>query len=247
MPPPSVLSPTIITSNGSHVPLFESADTQSETSLSSSMTDQHASFHGYHHVTWWVGNAKQAAAYYVARMGFRHAAYAGLETGSRAVASHVVANGNVIFVFSSPLRATRAADVPGVAAPVFSKEDLAAISEMNRHLEQHGDAVKDVAFEVDDARAVYARAVHKGAVGVQEPKAVKDENGLVVLASVRTYGDTVHTFIEKGQYRGGFLPGFKTVDKVDPLNSLLPSCELDVIDHCVGNQSWGGMEEACDL
>jgi 4-hydroxyphenylpyruvate dioxygenase len=244
--PPSVL-PTIITSNGSHLPLFESGDTRSETSQSSAITDHLSNFHGYHHVTWWVGNAKQAAAYYVARMGFRHAAYAGLETGSRAVASHVVANGNVIFVFSSPLRATRAADVPGVVAPTMTKGDLATISEMNRHLEQHGDAVKDVAFEVDDARAVYARAVHKGAIGVQEPKEVKDENGLVVLASIRTYGDTVHTFIEKAQYRGVFLPGFKRVERVDPLNNLLPSCELEVIDHCVGNQSWGGMEDACDL
>jgi 4-hydroxyphenylpyruvate dioxygenase len=243
----SMVSPTIITSNGSHIPLYGNSDTRSETSLSSAITDPQTNFHGYHHVTWWVGNAKQAAAYYVARMGFRPMAYAGLETGSRAVASHVVANGNVSFVFSSPLRATQPADIPGVATAALSKEDFETIREMNVHLEQHGDAVKDVAFEVDDAKAVYTRAVLKGAISVQEPKVVSDENGQVVLASVKTYGDTIHTFIEKAQYKGAFLPGFKKVERVDPLTDALPSCELEVIDHCVGNQSWGGMEDVCDL
>jgi len=114
-------------------------------------------------------------------------------------------------------------------------------------MDQHGDAVKDVAFEVDDAQAVYARAVEKGAVSVQEPRVLSDNDGEVLTARVRTYGDTTHTFIEKRGYRGAFMPGFKEAEKTDPLQSFLPRCPLDVIDHCVGNQDWDEMEEACDF
>jgi len=122
------------------------------------------------------------------------------------------------------------------------------VKDMHAHLEQHGDAVKDVAFEVDDARAVYARAIEKGAAGVSEPKTFADKMGEVVLASVKTYGDTTHTFVERGEYHGSFLPGFKVKAEVsDALDKLLPSVPLAVIDHCVGNQDWNEMEEACDL
>jgi len=107
--------------------------------------------------------------------------------------------------------------------------------------------VKDVAFEVDDARAVYARAVKRGAVSVSTPQVLSDDYGGVVVATVRTYGDTTHTFVQKRSYSGAFLPGFKVVTGEDPLSLYLPSCELQVIDHCVGNQDWDQMEEACDF
>jgi 4-hydroxyphenylpyruvate dioxygenase len=179
-------------------------------------------------------------------MAFRALARRGLETGSRAVASHVVANGDVIFVFSSPLRAP--ASYAAGNAGGLSGEDVKLLEEMHRHIATHGDAVKDVAFEVDDARGVYARAVQRGAVGVMEPVVRADEHGEVVLASVKTYGDTTHTFVEKGAYRGAFLPGFLAcADSEDPLAKFLPDCELQFIDHCVGNQDWDGMEDACDL
>ncbi|KAG6037419.1 hypothetical protein E4U41_005156, partial [Claviceps citrina] len=122
-------------------------------------------FTGYDHVTWWVGNAKQAAAYYVNLFGFRPVAYRGLETGSRYFASHVVANHGVRFVLTSPLRS--AAHLVGEedeeGEEAISPEDRKLLVAMHAHLERHGDAVKDVAFEVDDVEGVYRRAVAGGA------------------------------------------------------------------------------------
>jgi len=254
---PSAISPTVLTANGASVPLYGTSPDMANGGLA--VQEPHPNYHGYHHVTWWVGNAKQAASYYVTRMGFKSIAYAGLETGSRLVASHVVENGNVRFVFSSPIRAARSyprrsangngtsnghSNDNGVAK---TDADSAMLQEIHDHLEQHGDAVKDVAFEVDDVRAVYARAVEKGAVSVQEPRVLSDADGEVLTARVRTYGDTTHTFIEKLDYKGVFIPGFKKTEYVDPLSGMLPDCPLEVIDHCVGNQDWDEMEEACDL
>jgi 4-hydroxyphenylpyruvate dioxygenase len=254
---PSILSPTILTSNGSTVPLYKRTVSSNHYSTTKSLAVQEPSpsYHGYHHVTWWVGNAKQAAAYYVARMGFRPVAYAGLETGSRSVASHVVENGGVRFVFSSPIRAGKLPlpqanphNRSAVGSAKMQEEDLAVVREMHAHLEQHGDAVKDVAFEVDDARSVYFRAIARGAVSVSKPRVLKDQfDGEVIVASIKTYGDTTHTFVEKIGYKGVFLPGFKKAERVDPLWDILPECHLQVIDHCVGNQDWDQMEEACDL
>lgn len=192
-------------------------------------------------MTWYVGNAKQAASYYVARFGFRHIAYAGLETGSRNIASHVISNGGATFVLKAPLREVVAIekDIPG------SEKRL--LSEIHAHLSKHGDTVSDVAFEVDDARAVYYRAVDKGAISVQEPTTFKDEFGEVTTAVIRTYGDTTHTLVEKTDYRGIFLPGYRSTGTDDPIQKYLPPISLEAIDHCVGNQDWGGMQEACDF
>lgn len=245
--PPAAISPTILTSDGSTLPLYPTAQNSNLPSSSLAVQAPSPNYHGYHHVTWWVGNAKQAASYYSTRMGFRTVAYAGLETGSRSIASHVVQNGSVCFVFHSPIRAGRPARLVANGAAA-SADEVELVREMHAHLEQHGDAVKDVAFEVDDVWAVYTRAVEKGAVGVAAPRVLRDEvDGDVMTASVRTYGDTTHTFIEKMGYTGVFLPGFKTVEKVDALSIGLPECPLQVIDHCVGNQDWNQMEEACDL
>ncbi|EKD16255.1 uncharacterized protein L3040_009510 [Drepanopeziza brunnea f. sp. 'multigermtubi'] len=201
-------------------------------------------FHGYDHITWYVGNAKQAASYYTTRLGFYTVAYKGLETGSRYIASHVVANGNIRFVLTSPIKSYTCLDED---EPI-SSEERTLLKEIYAHLEKHGDAVKDVAFEVDNVEAVYNQAVSQGAVSVRQPQTVGDEDGSVTAAVIRTYGDTTHTLISRDSYHGVFLPGYKAIpaSKVeDPLQKLLPRVSLEAIDHCVGNQDWGQMEAAC--
>ncbi|KAI3341266.1 4-hydroxyphenylpyruvate dioxygenase [Ustulina deusta] len=204
-------------------------------------------FHGYDHVTWWVGNAKQAASYYNALFGFRTVAYRGLETGSRYFTSYVVANNDVRFVFTSPIRSY--AHLP--AEEPISKDELALLEEMHQHLERHGDAVKDVAFDVDDVQAVYDRAVSGAdgiAVSVQPPRVSRGQgkDGDVVTAVIRTYGDTTHTLISRRGYTGVFLPGFVARDPA-PCSVALPPIDLVRIDHCVGNQNWNEMVAACDF
>ncbi|KAI1364680.1 4-hydroxyphenylpyruvate dioxygenase [Xylaria arbuscula] len=205
-------------------------------------------FHGYDHVTWWVGNAKQAASYYNTLFGFRTIAYKGLETGSRYFTSYVVANHDVRFVFTSPIRSLTylPADEP------ISQDELALLQEMHAHLERHGDAVKDVAFDVDDVQAVYDRAVSGPdgiAVSVQPPRVVRSdgaEEGEVVTAVIRTYGDTTHTLISRRDYTGPFLPGLVAREPA-PSSVALPPIDLVRVDHCVGNQSWNEMVAACDF
>jgi 4-hydroxyphenylpyruvate dioxygenase len=106
----------------------------------------------------------------------------------------------------------------------------------------HGDGVKDVAFTVDDAAGIYKKAVDRGATSVKEPYELKDENGSVIMASVKTYGDTTHTFVQRNEYKGKFLPGFKDHFLSEPFNKVMPQPELQFIDHCVGNQPDGEME-----
>ena len=198
------------------------------------------SYQGYDNVHWYVGNAKQAAAFYITRMGFERIAYRGLETGSRVVASHVVRNGNVTFILTSPLQSAES------KSATLSKEDRQLLREIHQHLEAHGDAVCDVAFRVDNAQAVYDAAVSRGARSVHPPKTVSDPEGSVTFAKIRTYGDTTHTLVERSDYRGSFLPGFRTIIEIDPSSRYLPSVGLQVVDHCVGNQDWDEMDAACD-
>ena len=200
-----------------------------------------ANFVGYDHVTWYVGNAKQAASYYTNLFGFKHIAYRGLETGSRYFASYVVGNNDVRFVFTSPLRSAKhlPADEP------ISDAELQMLKDVHAHLEKHGDAVKDVAFEVDNVEAVYNKAVGEGAQAVQPPRVHKDPNyGSVTTASICTYGDTTHTLICRNSYTGPFLPGYREGKKTTASVSL-PDIPLARIDHCVGNQSWNEMVSAC--
>lgn len=200
-------------------------------------------FRGYDHVTWWVGNAKQAASYYNMLFGFKTIAYKGLETGSRYTTSYVVANHDVRFVFTSPVRSH--AHLP--EHEPISKSDRVLLAEIHAHLEKHGDAVRDVAFEVDNVEAVYEQAVEAGAVAVQSPAVLRDdEYGNVLTAVIRTYGDTTHTLISRaaGSYQGPFLPGFRAA-KPPPSTITLPAVPLARIDHCVGNQSWNEMVAAC--
>lgn len=131
-------------------------------------------------------------------------------------------NNDLTFVFTSPLNPDHA--------------------EFSAHHAKHGDGVKDVAFTVDDATGIYEKAIAKGATGVRAPETLTDEFGSVILASVKTYGDTIHTFVQRDNFTGIFLPGFKAHHLTEPLNGLVPVPELLYIDHCVGNQPDGEME-----
>ncbi|KAM3426465.1 hypothetical protein NHJ13734_009444 [Beauveria thailandica] len=206
-------------------------------------------FTGYDHVTWWVGNAKQAASYYTTLFGFHVEAYRGLETGSRFFASYVVSNNAVRFVFTSPLRSAAhlpaAADDDEAAANHISGDERQLLVDMHAHLERHGDAVKDVAFEVDNVAAVYDGAVRGGAVAVQPPRTLCDgEHGAVTTAVIRTYGDTTHTLVSRAGYTGTFMPGFRA-GKPSTGSVSAPAVPLARIDHCVGNQDWDEMNAAC--
>lgn len=239
---PGALTATVLTEDGSSLHSYNSGDwelTAHETQPVRSSTD----FRGYDHVTWWVSNAKQVAQFYVTRMGFRPLANKGLETGSRYIASHVVKNGRVRFVFTSPIRSSRRQTV--AQAP---PEEQKLLDEMYDHIDKHGDAVKDVAFEVDDARAIFESAIRNGAEVVRLPELESSDEGDVLRATIRTYGDTTHTFIQRLSYQGVFLPGYqKSVSNDDPVNLILPPVDLEAIDHCVGNQDWDEMDAACDF
>lgn len=171
----------------------------------------------FDHVRFWVGNAKQAASYYCTRLGFEPMAYRGLETGSREVCSHVVKQDRIIYVFESAL-------LPGN-------------KEMGDHLVKHGDGVKDVAFAVQDLDVIIKVAKKKGASIVKDIWEEEDEDGRIRFAQVRTYGDTVHTLVDRSQYKGLFLPGFNPpIGIPDKLLPTLPPIGLNFVDHVVGNQ-----------
>ncbi|XP_011354058.1 4-hydroxyphenylpyruvate dioxygenase [Pteropus vampyrus] len=149
-------------------------------------------------------------------MGFEPLAYRGLETGSREVASHVIKQGQIVFIFSSALNP-------------WNKE-------MGDHLVKHGDGVKDIAFEVQDCDYIVQKARERGAKIIREPWVEQDKFGKVKFAVLQTFGDTTHTLVEKMNYSGPFLPGFKVQASTDTLLSKLPQCNLEIIDHVVGNQ-----------
>jgi 4-hydroxyphenylpyruvate dioxygenase len=165
-----------------------------------------------HHVEFWVSNAKQAAFFYEHAFGFVPVAYLGLETGRRDKSSWVVQQGNVRFVLTSPLE---------------SGTDIGA------HVEKHGDGVRDLAIQVPDAREAYKVAIERGAISFREPEEISDEHGTVTFAAIRTYGDTIHTFIERGSYSGAFLPGFQPLEIT--ADTDLAGVGIKDIDHCVGN------------
>uniref|UniRef100_A0A7N8WZT1 4-hydroxyphenylpyruvate dioxygenase n=1 Tax=Mastacembelus armatus TaxID=205130 RepID=A0A7N8WZT1_9TELE len=172
----------------------------------------------FHHITFWVGNAKQAASFYCDKLGFEPFGYKGLETGNRNVVCHAIRQDKIIFLFESPLN-------PGN-------------KEMGEHLIKHGDGVKDIAFQVEDCDFLIKTAKERGAVIVKEPWVEQDSHGKVKYAVVQTYGDTTHTLIEylTGPYKGLFLPGYKEPLFRDPVLAKLPPVYLHFIDHIVGNQ-----------
>uniref|UniRef100_A0AAZ3SLB3 4-hydroxyphenylpyruvate dioxygenase n=2 Tax=Oncorhynchus TaxID=8016 RepID=A0AAZ3SLB3_ONCTS len=181
----------------------------------------------FHHVTFWVGNAKQAAVFYCDKMGFEPVAYKGLETGSREVVSHVIKQDKILFVFESALN-------PGN-------------EEMGEHLMKHGDGVKDIAFQVEDLEFLIKVTKERGAVVVKEPWIEQDSYGKVKCAVVQTYGDTTHTLIEYlSPYKGLFLPGYNAPVVKDCLLPKLPPGLLNFIDHIVGNQPDDAMVPVSD-
>lgn len=167
-----------------------------------------------HHLEFWVGNAKQAAHYYRTGFGFNVAAYCGLETGNRESTSWLMSQGDVRLLLTSPLH-------PG--GPI------------NEHLNQHGDGVRDIALEVEDADHAFAEATSRGAVAVAEPHTLHSDDGELRVAAIQTYGDTIHSFISRADYGGPFMPGF--------VERVIPGEELGFIrvDHMVGNVELGKM------
>ncbi|CAG9826833.1 unnamed protein product, partial [Diabrotica balteata] len=178
-------------------------------------------FLNFHHLTFVVGNAKQAASYYITRLGFQPVCYKGLETGERDYVQHVVRQNNIFLVLTSPYN-------PG--------EQI-----LNDHLIKHGDGVKDVAFEVENLEGIVDRAKSQGAKVLKDIWEETDFEGIVRCATIQTYGDTTHTLIDKSLYRGQFLPGYSPCQP-DPLGKMLPATNLDFIDHIVGNQADKEME-----
>ncbi|GLI77708.1 hypothetical protein PoHVEF18_006001 [Penicillium ochrochloron] len=208
---------------------------------------------GFDHILWYVGNAKQAASYYITRMGFKAIAYRGPETGSPYLASYVIANGGAVFVLTGPVcgPARTESEKDNNALQKATSEDRAVLAAIHEHLTTHGDGVKDVAFRVTgDVGAVWKRAIDNGAAAVAEPKSVKADSegdGHIMMATVGTYGDTVHSLVNREHYadHAPFLPGYRVVDgDEDPINQILPPVEFLEIDHCVGNQTWGGVDQA---
>jgi len=173
----------------------------------------------FDHIEWWVGNAKQAASFYCARMGFEPYAYRGLETGHRTVACHVVKSKDTVFVFKSAYE-------PG------SEE----CKVMGAHLVAHGDGVKDVAFTVEDLDGIMEQSKKKGVKVVKDIWTEEDEVGKIRFATVQTYGDTTHTLVERAGYKGLFLPGYKEPCYQDVLSPTLGPTGIYHIDHVVGNQ-----------
>jgi len=177
---------------------------------------------GTDHVEFYVGNAKQAAYFYRTAFGFTLVAYAGPETGERDRASYVVQQGKIRFVLTTPL---------------MSNHAIAA------HIHTHGDGVRVVALWVDAARGAWKETTQRGALSVAEPYELEDEHGRAILASIRTYGDTIHTFVERGHYAGPFLPGFRGVES-DPVARPVG---LLHVDHMVGNVGWNEMNTWVDF
>src|SRR4051812_20740941 len=160
--------------------------TQPVVSPHAAAADDRMPLNGIDHVELYVGNAKQAAFYFCHAYGFREVAFAGLETGVRDRVSHVVRQGRITLVFTGALS---------------SQSEIAA------HHRHHGDGVKVIALSVPDVAHAYAHAVEHGATGLVEPHEVTDDHGTVRMATIATYGDTVHTFVERSGYDGVFLPG----------------------------------------
>jgi 4-hydroxyphenylpyruvate dioxygenase len=175
------------------------------------------------HIDWdyiefYVGNAKQAAHYYMSAFGFNQIAYAGPETGVKDRVSYLLEQNGLRFLLTASL-------LPD--------------DEIARHVALHGDGIKDIAIVVADVRAAHAQAIGGGAHSLLEPTEVDDENGRILRSAIATYGDTVHSFIQRDGYRGTFMPGF--VEEHKSISSARKP-NLLFVDHCVGNVGWGEMD-----
>jgi 4-hydroxyphenylpyruvate dioxygenase len=173
---------------------------------------------GTDYLEFYVGNAKQASHYYRTAFGFQLVGYRGPETGTRDRASYLLQQNKVRLVLTSPM----APEHPAAA-----------------HVAVHGDGVRDIALWVDDARTAFEVAVDRGARPAQQPTVMRDDAGEVVIAAIHTYGDTIHSLVERRNYKGLFLPGFQAVTpRYNP-----PPVGLLHVDHCVGNVELGAMNK----
>jgi len=186
------------------------------------VADDFLPINGTDYVEFYVGNAKQAAYYYAAAFGFQIVGYRGPETGHRAAASYLLQQNKIRFVLTTAIRSE---------GPIAE------------HVAKHGDGVKDIALWVDDARSAFEETTKRGATPIREPEVLKDEHGEVVISAMGTYGDTIHTFVERKDYDGLFLPGFEkwTNDDWKP-----EGVGLKYVDHCVGNVHLGDMNKFVD-
>jgi 4-hydroxyphenylpyruvate dioxygenase len=177
---------------------------------------------GTDYVELFVGNARQAAYYYRVAFGMKLIAYSGPETGVRDRASYVLQQGKIRVVLTTALRPD---------------------GEIAEHVRVHGDGVRDVALWVDDAKHSWKETTKRGARSVREPFELKDAHGTVKMASIATYGDTIHTFVERSNYNGPFLPGFRA----EPEDILARPTGLLHVDHMVGNVGWNEMNRWVDF
>lgn len=182
------------------------------------MNEDFLPINGTDYLEFYVGNAKQSALYYQYAFGFELIAYAGPETGVRDRASYVLKQNKIRLVLTSSIR-----------------QD----SEIADHVKKHGDGVKVLALWVDDAKKSFRETTQRGASPAKEPQVLSDENGEVVVASIKTYGDTIHTFVERKNYKGVFLPGYQARKSQAPVESI----GLQYVDHCVGNVELGAMNK----
>src|SRR5205814_4445399 len=162
---------------------------------------------GTDHIEFHVGNAKQAAHFYQSALGFQPLAYSGPETGVRERASYVVRQNKITFVLTTPLRAKHS---------------------ISDHILKHGDGVKAIALNVKDATSAWKETTKRGGKSYMEPKTLSDEHGHVVMSGIHTYGDVVHLFIERENYPGPFMPGFRKWES----NYNPPDTGLQYVDHC---------------
>jgi 4-hydroxyphenylpyruvate dioxygenase len=174
------------------------------------------------HVRFFVGNARQSAYFYRNAFGFDVVGYAGLETGVRHEAGYVLRQGEITFVLASPL----VSDHPD-----------------NARLITHGDGVQDIAIEVEDVKAAYRLATERAAVGVVPPTSKEDAHGVYEYATIRAYGDTTHSFINRDRYDGLFAPGYEPLDRSRYDRSTFHPVGLKAIDHIVANVEKGKMQE----
>ncbi len=171
---------------------------------------------GTDYIEFYVGNAKQASYFYRSAFGFELVAYAGPETGVRGKASYVLQQDKIRLVLTTSFDPN---------------------SEISEHVKIHGDGVKVLAIWVDDVEYSYNQVIQRGAVSVSAPQTLTDEHGEVKIATIKTYGDTVHTFVERKNYKGAFMPGFRAT----PKDTIAKPIGLKFVDHCVGNVNWGEM------
>ena len=182
---------------------------------------------GTDYIEFYVGNARQAAHFYRSAFGFALVGYRGPETGTRDRASYLLQQDKIRIVLTTPIR------------PDLS-DDAGRIAD---HIHRHGDGVRDLALWVDDARDAHAKAVARGAESVHAPVVHHDDDGEVVVAAIKIYGDTIHSLVERKNYRGLFMPGYVAVTPhYNP-----PPVGLKYVDHCVGNVELGKMNDWVDF